>query len=222
MTGNPATPRLEEIWPPYGLTVTAGDLELRVVRESDVAELVALVQSGIHAPDRMPFYIPWTAAPPEQLPAEYFRYVARTKASLTPEHWSLQFAVRRNGEMLGIQGLDADRFPVTRSTETGSWLALRHHGRGIGTRMRQAVCAFAFDVLAAEEITSGAFLDNPASLAVSRKVGYRPDGVHRLDRQGTVALNQRLVLTPAAFVRGDPIEVTGSEALLAFLGLSET
>lgn len=213
-------PSLEEIWPPYGVTITSGELVLRIVRESDVAELIALVRSGIHEPDRMPFSFPWTAAPADELPAEYFRYVARTKASLTPTHWSLQFAVRRDGELLGIQGLDADDFAVTRTAETGSWLAKRHHGHGVGTRMRQAVCAFAFDVLRAEELTSGAFLDNPASLAVSRKVGYRPDGVRRLARQGAVALNQHLVLRPQDFVRGEPIEVTGSEPLLAFLGLS--
>lgn len=38
-------------------------------------------------------------------------------------------------------------------------------------RMRQALCAFLFDCLDAQEITAGAFVDNPASLAVSRKVG---------------------------------------------------
>lgn len=216
----PPNPTLEEIWPPYGVTVTASDLELRVVRESDVPKLVALVQSGVHAPDRMPFSFPWTAAPAADLPTDYFRYVARTKASLTPDHWSLQFAVRRDGELLGTQGLDADDFGVTRTAETGSWLAMRHQGRGVGTRMRQAVCAFAFDVLGAAEVTSGAFLDNPASLAVSRKVGYRPDGVRRLARQGSVALNQRLVLTAEDLVRGEPIEVVGAEPLLTFLGLT--
>ena len=41
--------------------------------------------------------------------------------------------------------------------------------------MRQMICAFLFDHLDFEEITSGAFTDNPASLAVSRKVGYRDE-----------------------------------------------
>ena len=107
--------------------------------------------------------------------------------------------------------------------ETGSWLGLAHQGRGIGTRMRQAVCAYAFDHLGAEEVTSGAFLDNPASLAVSRKVGYRPNGVVRLKRRdGEMALNQKLVLTPADLRRGEPLEVVGAEDLRSFLGLGET
>jgi hypothetical protein len=86
--------------------------------------------------------------------------------------------------------------------------------------MRSAICAFVLDELGAAEITSGAFLDNPASLAVSRKVGYRPNGVQRMKRrEGEVALNQRLVLTPDSLVRGDPITVRGAEALRTFLGL---
>lgn len=210
---------LEEIWPPYGVAITAGDLELRVVREADAPELVDLVLSGIHAPDRMPFVTPWTRQEPARLPAEYLRHVARTAAGTTAAAWSLQFGVWAAGELVGIQGLEASDFTVTRTVETGSWLGLRHHGHGIGTRMRQAVCAFAFDELDAVEVTSGAFLDNPQSLAVSRKVGYRPDGVRRLAREGAVALNQRFVLTPETFVRGEPVTVTGAEPLRAFLGL---
>ena len=38
------------------------------------------------------------------------------------------------------------------------------------------MCAFLFDELDAVAITSGAYADNPASAAVSRKVGYVPNG----------------------------------------------
>ena len=58
-------------------------------------------------------------------------------------------------------------------------------------------------------------------LAVSRKVGYRPNGVRRLKRRaGELALNQGLVLTPGDFVRGEhPVEVGGLAAVRAFVGL---
>jgi hypothetical protein len=36
---------------------------------------------------------------------------------------------------------------VNRTTETGSWLAYRFQGRGIGTAMRRVIAAFAFDHL---------------------------------------------------------------------------
>ncbi|MDN2807722.1 hypothetical protein PAJ65_10035, partial [Campylobacter coli] len=58
-----------------------------------------------------------------------------------------------------------------------------------------------------------------ASLAVSRKLGFRPDGTHRMARRGALAEVQRVVLSPEAFVRGEPIEVVGSDACRAFVGL---
>ena len=62
------------------------------------------------------------------------------------------------------------------------------------------MCAFVFDHLDAVQITSGAFTDNPASLAVSRKVGYRENGVVRRERRpGEVATTVELLLTPDAF-----------------------
>ena len=62
---------------------------------------------------------------------------------------------------------------------------------------------------------------NPASLGVSRKVGYRPTAVNRIKRrEGELALNQGFVLTPETFVRdGEPIRVTGAEAVRSFIGL---
>ncbi|MFX4270986.1 GNAT family N-acetyltransferase [Propionibacteriaceae bacterium Y1685] len=212
---------ITEIWPPYGVTITAGDLELKVAREGDIGELVDLVLDGIHAPEFMPFLFPWTDAPREEIPGNYVQYLARIVAGFSPNSFSLPFVVRRHGEALGIQGLEASsNFAITHTIETGSWLARRFHGQGIGTRMRQAICAFAFDVLGASEVTSGAFLDNGPSQAVSRKVGYRPNGIRRLERRGQLAQEQLLVLSEPDLVRGDPIGVTGADPLLAQLGLT--
>jgi RimJ/RimL family protein N-acetyltransferase len=85
--------------------------------------------------------------------------------------------------------------------------------------MRQAMCAFLFDHLDAELIRSGAFVDNPASLAVSRKVGYVENGRIRMARRGTAAENQQLVLTPDRFVRGEPITVEGLAPVRRLIGL---
>jgi RimJ/RimL family protein N-acetyltransferase len=211
---------IADVWPPYRLRLRAGDLLLTVVGDDDVPGLVDLALAGIHAPEAMPFATPWTLTAPEQLPAEMVRYFSSVRASFGPDSFDLLFAVRVAGELVGVQGLHARDFPVTRTAETGSWLGLGHQSRGIGTRMRQAVCAYAFDELGAQEVTSAAFVDNPASLAVSRKVGYRPNGVVRLKRRdGELALNQKLVLDPSDLVRGEPLEVTGAEDLRTFLGL---
>lgn len=214
--------KLEEIWPPYALTITAGELSLRVVRDEDLPELVELALSGIHDPELMPFYFPWTDVDPAELPANFVRHHWQSRSELSAQRFNLEFAVRRDDELVGIQGFSTRNFQITRTGETGSWLARRFHGQGIGTRMRRAVCAFAFDELGATEITSGAFEDNPASLAVSRKVGYRPNGTERLARRSDLAVLQRLLLAPEDFIRGDdPIMITGAGQLRAFLGLGE-
>jgi hypothetical protein len=67
--------------------------------------------------------------------------------------------------------------------------------------MRQVICAFIFDHLDAEHITSCAFSDNPASLAVSRKTGYTDNGVDRVSRLGKPAIMRRIILEPANLVR---------------------
>ncbi|MCD6638332.1 MAG: GNAT family N-acetyltransferase [Nocardioides sp.] len=212
---------LVDLFPPFGLHVRVGSLELRPLTDDVLAELCALAEEGIHDPDEMPFYFPWTLAPRGELGVNTARYHWRTRAAFSPESWDLELAVFDEGRLVGCQGLTTEQFLVTRTGETGSWLGRAHQGRGIGTRMRRAICALAFDHLGFEEVTSGAFLDNPASLAVSRKVGYRLNGVRRLKRRdGELALNQALTLTPDTFVRGEEqVEVTGVEALRAFIGL---
>ncbi|HEU5483404.1 MAG TPA: GNAT family protein [Microlunatus sp.] len=214
---------MADLWPPYRLRLRAGDLEMRLVTEDDIPGLVELAVGGIHAADAMPFSEPWTLADPDKLPADMIRHYSSVRASCRPEAFDLLFAVRVAGVLVGSQALHTRDFAVTRTAETGSWLGLTHQGQGTGTRMRRAVCAFAFDHLGAEEVTSGAFLDNPASLAVSRKVGYRPNGVFREKRRaGEMALNQKLVLAVADLVRGEPLEVVGAAELRAFLDLPDT
>ena len=212
---------LTDIYPLYALQVTAGDLHLRVVRDDDIAELVALAQDGIHDPAEMPFFFPWTDAPSDELPINMARHYWSSRAANTRDKWSLECAVRRDGELLGVQAIDTEHFLVTRTGETGSWLARRFHGQGIGTRMRTAMCILAFDHLDFEEVTSGAYTDNPASLGVSRKVGYRPNGETRLKRRDTDrAVLRRLVLTPDDLIRaGMRIEVEGLAEVRAFIGL---
>lgn len=214
-------PALVTLWPIFGLRVRLGDLELGPVSDDDLPELVALVLDGIHDKDRMPFSMPWTDAPADELPANYLRHYWEVRGRTTPDRWSIDLVVRRGGEVVGVQGVSTHDFLVTRTGETGSWLGRRFQGQGIGTRMRQAMCTLAFDHLGFEEVTSAAFLDNPASLGVSRKVGYVPNGDVRMKRRpGECAVNRGLLLTPEAFVRPEtPVEVEGAAAVRRFLGI---
>jgi hypothetical protein len=78
--------------------------------------------------------------------------------------------------------------------------------------MRQAMCVLCLDHLGFDQVTSAAFADNPASLGVSRKVGYRLNGEQRLARRGELATNVQLVLAPGDLVRPPyDVEVVGAE-----------
>lgn len=214
---------IEDHFPPFGLRIRCGRLELRSVREDDIDEVAALVAGGIYDPDEhLPFLNRWAEAPVERLPVNTMQFYWQVFAGFSPTAWHLVLAVRDGGRIVGVQDLVAKDFAITRSIETGSWLGRPFQGRGTGTLMRQAVCAFAFDELGAEQMTSGYLDGNQASAAVSRKVGYRPNGTFRSvhpdgDR---VRVEQRVRLLPEDLVRPPhPVEVEGVEAFRAFIGL---
>lgn len=212
---------IADLLPMLGLRIIAGPLELRGITDDDLPALCDLAAAGIHDADRMPFFFPWTDAPAEELLRNTAQYHWRTRADFSPAAWALHLGVWRDGELVGTQGLETKDFLVTRTGETGSWLGRAFQGQGIGTAMRQVICAFAFEHLDAAEVTSAAFVDNPASIAVSRKVGYADNGVRRLRRRdGELAHNLGLVLTPETFIRGEhPLRVEGLSAFRRSIGL---
>ena len=209
---------LVRLWPPFGLRVTCGPLVMRPLRDADFPEVLAVAHAGIHDPDRMPFSFPWTKPKGADLERAFLQYHWGKRASLRPDEWSLDLGVWRDGRFVGVQGVSTENFPVTRTGETGSWLGQQFHGRGTGTLMRQAICVLCFDDLGFEEVTSGAFSDNPMSLAVSRKVGYCTNGEQRFARDGAAATMVQLVLRPEDLVRPPhDVVVEGAEEFVEFV-----
>jgi len=187
--------------PLLGLRITAGPLELRGVTDDLLGPLAELAIRGIHDPDYMPFFVPWSIAPADELPRNFAQFHWGQRAGFSPAKWGMDLAVFFDGELVGSQGFGTRDFLITRIGETGSWLGREFHGRGIGTAMRKVICAFLFDHLGAEYITSSAYSDNPASLGVSRKCGYRDNGMTILKRNDQPATLQRLILEPGNLVR---------------------
>jgi RimJ/RimL family protein N-acetyltransferase len=207
--------------PLLGLRITAGPVELRGITDELLEGLVDLALGGIHDADAMPFYVPWSTRSADVLPRGFVQYHWSQRASFAPERWAMDLAAFWEGELVGCQGISTKNYLVTRTGETGSWLGRAHQGRGIGTAMRQVLCAFVFDHLDATQITSGAFTDNPASVAVSRKTGYRENGVRRVERRpGELAEVQELLLDPEDLVRYEhPLQVSGVDAFRRSIGL---
>ena len=79
-----------------------------------------------------------------------------------------------------------------------------------------------FEGLGASDATSGAFIDNPASAAVSRHTGYIENGVVTVERDGRRVEHINFLLTRDRWLEsretnhrllGAPVELIGVEAL---------
>ncbi|OBJ88156.1 acetyl-/succinyl-CoA transferase [Mycobacterium asiaticum] len=208
-------------WPLFDLRITTPRLQLRLPTEEVIDQLIDTILDGVHPPDKMPFSVPWTRVPREYLPYNTLAYLWRELAGFNRDDWSLPLAVVVDGRAVGVQGLMAKQFPVARQVDSGSWLGMRHQRNGYGTEMRAAALHFAFAALGAQAATSQSFTDNPASIAVSRRLGYQDDGLDRMAREGAVAEMRRFRLTREDWERHRAIEVhvDGFERCRALFGL---
>jgi RimJ/RimL family protein N-acetyltransferase len=210
-----------ELWPLAGLRLHTPRLELRLPSDDDLAALARLAARGIHDPGTQPFGVPWTDAAPAERARSVLLHHWRTLGAWTPGNWALHLVVLFDSVVVGTQGVSGRDFAVLREVATGSWLGLEHQGKGIGTEMRAAVLHLAFASLGAVSATSGAFIDNPASLGVSRKLGYAADGTNREVRRGQAAALQRLRIDAETWRRNQAVPVTtdGLEPCLPMFGL---
>jgi RimJ/RimL family protein N-acetyltransferase len=212
---------MEEIpdpWPLRHLVLRTPRLELRPDDDVSLLALVDQVHQGIHPPDQMPFTFPWTDQPKDVLGRNVLQFHWNQRAAIEPAKWTVNFLIHADGEVIGSQGISATDFAVTRVVRTGSWLGLRHQGKGLGTEMRAAVLMFVFDHLDAREAMSDAWADNPASIQVSRKLGYRDNGSAWAARREQPARLLDLVVRPEHFVRPEwTLEVSGLAGCLPLL-----
>jgi RimJ/RimL family protein N-acetyltransferase len=211
---------VETALPLLGLRITAGPIELRGITDDLLGPLADLAVEGISPPGGPPFLTPRKTEPPQDLPRFLAQYYWQLRADFSPDRWTAPLAVLWDGNPVGVQELFGDKYLVNRTTETGSWLSRRFQGRGIGTATRQVIAAFAFDHLDAQHVISAAFIDNVASVAVSRKVGFIENGVDTWAREGKLVPHQRFQLSRGNLVRCEhPLMVTGLTAFRCSIGL---
>jgi RimJ/RimL family protein N-acetyltransferase len=211
------------LWPLFDLRIRSEHLTLRLPTDDELIKLAALARSGIHPPDQMPFGIPWSTSPSPQFEIGFVQHHWGMRATWTPKKWWLNLAVERDGTWVAAQTIAADDFAVFRTVDTGSWVAQRYQQQGIGTEMRGAVLAFAFDHLGAQLATSEAFLDNAASIAVSRSLGYEPNGFGALAPEGKARETARYRMTRQMWESRprQTVDVEGLEACRGLFGLRQ-
>lgn len=210
----------QPFWPLHDLRMHTDRVEMRLASYDDLVTLAQLAHDGIHDPAQMPFGFPWTDMSPVDRARSTMQIHWRMWGELTPDEWRLPFVVVSDGAVVGMQEVHATKFAVRREVATGSWLGQHHQGQGIGKHMRAAVLHLAFAELGALWATTGAFDDNPASLGVTRSLGYEPDGMEVWERRGQPAAMLRYRLSLAAWEQAEriPVTVTGVEPCRPLLG----
>ena len=218
---DPSVPPLEDAWPLFRLRIRSEHLVLRLPTDADLPGMLALAKAGIHPPDEMPFGLAWTDAKGAAFDRSFVQHHWGWRGRWRPEDWWLNLMVEWQGRPIGAQTISGEDFAVHRTVDSGSWLGLAYQGRGFGKEMRSAVLAFAFDGLGARVATSSAFLDNAASNAVSRSLGYAEDGRGSLAPRGVARETQRFRMTEAIWRSRPrpPVEIEGLEACREMFGI---
>ncbi len=193
-------------WPLLDLRVASGDLELRPVDEAAAFALADLLPDDLELDPAATTY-----ALPD--PRDARRAVAlqshwRAHGSWRLEAWRIDFAVRRAGQLVGLQELEGTDFRTLRTVDSASWLVHGARGQGVGRQMRRAALALAFGPLGAEAAITSAWPDNGASLGVSRSLGYLPNGIQRHARDDGVDTMVHLMLTRTDWLAGAGADVS--------------
>jgi RimJ/RimL family protein N-acetyltransferase len=211
---------LTDAWPLFGLRIRSEHLVLRLPTDDDLIALMQLAKAGIHSSDEMPFGVAWSLLPSPEFERGFLAHHWHCRAEWSNDDWQLNLLVEAEGRPIGSQTLHGVAFTVHRTVDTGSWLGREFQGRGLGKEMRLAVLALAFDGLGARFAESTAFLDNAASNAVSRSIGYHENGRGTLAPQGVARDTQRFRISAEAWRSRPrpPVTVAGLDACREWFG----
>lgn len=226
-------------WPLVDLRLVTGDVALRPMTEHDLGGLADVLPDDVEQDPSLPTYagrdglgrdglgrgglgragLGRDARPDRgtRLHQAYWHSLGTWR----PESWNLPMTVAVDGQVVGVQTLEANEFAARRTVDTSSWLVTEARGRGIGRRMRLAVLALAFDGLGAEVAETSAWHDNAPSLGVSRSLGYVDNGTYRHADRGRVDEMRRMRLTRDAWRQHSPadLHIDGLAPCRPFFGI---
>lgn len=188
-------------YPLLDVRVSTPTLELRGATDELLDQLADVVRAGKTHADPPPYDDPMSfyENDPDLRVATWLRAIWRGRGKVGPDTWRLYFVVMVDGRPVGEQTLTGVSFSTFGTVTTFSWLSADLRGRGLGHEMRAAILHLAFAGLGAKEASSDAFVDNHGSNAISRDLGYEPNGFDWATRQGEPTLLNRWRLTRATW-----------------------
>lgn len=174
---------------PREITIASERLVMRPLAADDLDDLVAEVSDL--SVSRMLARVPY---PYTRRDGEAFLAAGRRQGTS-----DVALSITRDGRVIGGIGLTALRGHF----EFGYWLGRRHWGSGYATEAGRAFLTRMFDGLDLETVRSGVFFDNPASLRVQAKLGFREIGRRQVEclARGRKVEHIDTVLTRAVFRR---------------------
>lgn len=150
-------------------TLRTERLVLDLPRESDVDAIFEACQdAGIQL---------YTTVPSPYSREDAVGFIART-AEQWAEGAHLTWAMRRDGELVGVVGLY--RISEVGSAELGYWVAPDARGGGLIAEASRAVLDWGFEALSLRRIEWHARVGNEPSARVARGLGFRYEGVRRM------------------------------------------
>ncbi|MGO4689244.1 GNAT family N-acetyltransferase [Glaciibacter sp. 2TAF33] len=212
---------LADYWPLLNLRLTTARLVLRFPNEDELATVASVAATGVHQPGERPYLMPWTDGTPQQRAAHVVQQHWSRRGDWTPNAWALELCLFHEHQPVGMVALRGRDFSVLREVKTESWLGVDYHRRGLGTEARAALLHLAFEKLHARSAVTEVFQDNAGSQGVSRRLGYRHDGISRDVRDGQALISDRFRLDRDDWFLADrmDVDVEGIEACLPHFGL---
>ena len=169
-------------------TLDTDRLTLRQIRDDDAPSFSAL--AGDFDISRMTGTIPY---PLPLLSAEFkiLSLKARQRQNL-----GYPYAITQKGQDALIGVIDLFRRKKDDILEIGYWIGRPYWGQGYATEASKAIIAEAKTELGIKRLCAGAFSDNPASLHILEKIGFKRTGqtelyfsIARMQKASSVLFN---------------------------------
>jgi RimJ/RimL family protein N-acetyltransferase len=125
-------------WPVFDLRLRTADLELRPMTEGDLTQLADELPDDLEQDPASTTYDVADARVRRGIIVHqgYWKHYG----SWRPEAWRLNFVVRQDGRLIGVQELEGNDFLLLRIVDTSSYLVASARGQGLGKRIRPARC----------------------------------------------------------------------------------
>jgi RimJ/RimL family protein N-acetyltransferase len=194
-------------------------LELRLPSDDELLELYRVAEAGIHPPEEMPFFVPWTDTLNED---DFVAFHRAARDDWSPAAWTCNLVTFVDGRPIGTQDISAKDFATTREVGTGSWLGEAFQRQGYGFEQRAAVLELAFRGLEARSAISGALVHNVASQRISDKLGYRMTGTRAVAPRGEPVIHYDYRIDRDDWRCPIPVAIEGLDPALPLFGITRS